>query len=69
MASKSTRVKSSPLQVDTDWQAQSDLECFLRWQEIRKDARRLAAVKKLAKEKLAGYAKAMSVEGDHDEDA
>jgi hypothetical protein len=51
-----------------DWRVQSDLDTYIRWREIKRDKKRLAAVKKLAEEKLKDYASAANTVSDNDGD-
>lgn len=51
-----------------DWRVQSDLDTYLRWREIKRDKKRLQAVKELAKEKLTDYATIAGSESDNDSD-
>jgi hypothetical protein len=54
---------------DAAWQAESDLRTYLEWCVIKKDKTRLAAMRKLAQEKVGDYAKATAVGNrDHDGD-
>lgn len=39
--------------IEADWQAEDDMRTLLRAAEIKKDAKRLAAAKKKAKEQYA----------------
>ena len=39
--------------TDKKWQAEDDLRTVARAEEIKKDAKRMAAVKELAKEKMS----------------
>ena len=48
-----------------EWQAQTDLDCLMRASEIRKDKKRMDAVRKIAKERLAELAK-VAVDVDND---
>lgn len=51
------KVSNSPMAVtsadESRWRAESDLDTLVRAAEIRKDAQRMAAVRKLAKSKVA----------------
>lgn len=38
--------------ANRDWQAESDLDTLIRAEEIEKDAKRFAAAKKVAKQRL-----------------
>jgi hypothetical protein len=51
-----------------DWRAQSDLDTYIRWREIKRDKKRLAAVKKLAEKKLKDYATVANTVSDNDGD-
>jgi hypothetical protein len=51
-----------------DWRVQSDLDTYIRWREIKRDKKRLAAVKKLAEEKLKDYASVANTVSDNDGD-
>lgn len=42
---------------DKEWQAEDDLRTLLRAEEIREDSKRMAAVRKCAREQLADIAK------------
>lgn len=51
-------MKPAPMDADDKkWQVESDLRALATAEEIRKDPKRLAAVKVLAKEKMAEMAK------------
>lgn len=57
--------KSSPmLATDSDdrWRAEDDLRTYERWCQIKKDSKRLNAMKRLAKEKLSELQRAMAVQ-------
>jgi len=41
---------------DHDWQAEDDLHTFMRYCEVKKDPKRMAKVKELAKKKLTDIA-------------
>lgn len=46
--------KSSPaISVDSDWQVEDDMRTLLRAKEIQRDPKRMAAVRKLAQQKVA----------------
>ena len=53
---------------DQKWKAERDLDLYLSFLEMKKDPKRMAAVKKLAKDKLAGIASA-ATDGDNDGDS
>lgn len=47
--------KANPVSIsdsDSRWRAESDLSTYTQWCQIKKDPKRLAALKKLAKERL-----------------
>lgn len=67
MAKKSSIAKDNSPEID-EWRVQSDLDTYIRWREIKRDKKRLAAVKKLAEEKLKDYASVANAAGDHDGD-
>lgn len=46
---------------DARWRAEDDLRTYERWCQIKKDSKRLSAMKRLAKEKLAELQGAMAV--------
>jgi hypothetical protein len=46
---------------EEQWRTESDLEALIRAEEIRKDKKRLARVRKLAKEKMQATTKAMQL--------
>lgn len=50
-------MKSAAVDVDKKWQIEEDLRILARAEEIKKDSKRMAAVKELAKEKMAEMAK------------
>lgn len=53
---------SSPFANDeARWRAEDDLRTYENWCRIKKDSKRLAAMKRLAKEKLAELQRAMAV--------
>lgn len=54
MAKKSKQV-NNPIAVSDEakWQAEDDLRTCTRYYEIKKDPKRMAAVRKLAKEQVA----------------
>jgi hypothetical protein len=60
--------KNVVLKVDEKWRAESDLDTWLRWREIKKDPKRLKAVRDLANERLKDYASLTSASDDNDED-
>jgi hypothetical protein len=64
---KSSRanVISSPKAEEDRWRAESDLRTMLDAEEIEKDPKRLAAVQKLAKEKMMTMA-GIATEGADD---
>lgn len=45
--------KSIGLKQEDEWRAQDDLRTLLDAKKIQKDSKRMAAVRKLAKEKMA----------------
>lgn len=65
MAKKGNDAAISP---ESDWRVQSDLDTYIRWREIKRDKKRLTAVKKLAEEKLKDYASVANAASDHDGD-
>lgn len=48
--------KSNSVAVVEDWQVESDLRTMIECEQIEKDPKRLAAVRKLAKERLLSLA-------------
>lgn len=52
---------SNQIAMDPKWQAEDDLRTYEHWCRIKKDSKRLAAMKRLAKEKLAELQRAMAV--------
>lgn len=62
------KTKSVAIDCADDWRVQSDLDTYLRWREIKRDKKRLKAVKELAKEKLTDYATIAGSENDNDGD-
>lgn len=44
-------MKNAAVAMDKKWQAESDLRTLLDAREIQKDAKRMAAVRKVAREK------------------
>lgn len=67
MANK--RASNSPLSIDSNWQAQSDMSTLLEAKKIYKDPKRMKAVQELAKSKLADIASLSSgddLDGDKD---
>lgn len=50
------RAKNSLVVASDDWQVEDDLRTLCRAEEIKKDAKRMAKVKALAKEKMMEHA-------------
>jgi hypothetical protein len=49
---------------EDDWQAESDLDCLMRAEQVESDPKRLAAAQKLAKERLLKLAAVASEKKD-----
>jgi hypothetical protein len=47
------KVKASALKEEDEWRAQDDLRTLLEAKKIQKDAKRMAKVRALAKQKMA----------------
>jgi hypothetical protein len=66
---RTVKAKYSPIAAEDDWRAQSDLDTYTRWCEIKKDKKRLANMQELAKKKMTEMAAAASMGGsDNDGD-
>lgn len=45
-------MKSKPVAAEQDWQVEDDLRTLVRAKEIERDAKRMSAVRRLAKQKM-----------------
>lgn len=50
---RTNKVKASALKEEDEWRAQDDLRTLLEAKKIQKDAKRMAKVRALAKQKMA----------------
>lgn len=50
---RTNTVKTSALKEEDEWRAQDDLRTLLEAKKIQKDAKRMAKVRALAKQKMA----------------
>ena len=60
-------MKVTAIKINPAWQAEDDLALIMRAKELKKDKKRMAAVKKLAQEKLGELAKLADI-GSEDDD-
>lgn len=59
-------MKMTTIKINSVWQAEDDLALLMRAKELKKDTKRMAAVRKLAQEKLGELAKLANIGEDDD---
>ena len=56
--------KAMKMEMDDKWQAECDLRTLMEAEKVKKDAKRMAAVRKMAREQIAMTAQYAGDEGE-----